>query len=92
MVPFAYVVTIGFEKVVLRVTNAVSPTVRWRGSRGKKTGEKVAILELKWPVVPKATALCMNYRFYWLFMNLKAVILASRRSRGWQRGGAGMAQ
>ena len=56
MVPFAYVFTIAFENVVLQATNAVFPTAKWRGSRGKKTGEKVATLELKCPVVPKATA------------------------------------
>ena len=62
-VPFEYVVTTAFENVVLQVTNAVFPTVRWRGSRGKKTGKKVPILELKCPVVPKATAPYMKYRF-----------------------------
>ena len=46
MVPFAYVVTTAFENVVLQETNAVFPTVRWRGSRGKKTGKKVPTLGL----------------------------------------------
>lgn len=41
MVPFAYVVTAAFENVVLQVTNAVFPTVKWRGSRGKKIVKKV---------------------------------------------------
>ena len=57
MVPFAYVATTAFENVVLQETNAVFPTVRWRESRGKKTGKKVPTLGLKCPIVPKATVL-----------------------------------
>jgi len=57
MVPFASVLITAFEKVVLQVTDAVFPTARWRGSRGKKTGKKVPTLQLKCTVVPKATAL-----------------------------------
>ena len=57
MVLFASVVSTAFEKVVLLVTNAVLPTVRWRGLHGKKIGRKVPSLKPKCSVVPKATAL-----------------------------------
>jgi len=57
MVPFASVLITAFEKVVQQVTDAVFPTARWRGWRGKKTGKKVPTLQLKCIKVPKATAL-----------------------------------
>lgn len=75
MVPFASVVTTAFEEVVLQVTDAVFPTVRRRGSRGKKTGKKVPTLKLKYRSSQSNGAL--NYKTYCLYMNPKATILAS---------------